>query len=127
MGNFNPIPGPYRVERDEDGGNLPIRIMGRDSVGKFSVALVNSTYAPSQAEDTARMLSASPELYAAGRAMVDFCDKNPPSGDSLYFVRMMRRALAKVEGVRWCDSMDRAAAQCGCPDCGRSLIDYAGE
>lgn len=28
---------------------------------------------------------------------------------------------------RWCETMDRPAASCGCPDCGSSLIDYTAQ
>lgn len=27
----------------------------------------------------------------------------------------------------WCRSMDRPRKDCGCPDCGRCIVDYAGE
>lgn len=33
-------------------------------------------------------------------------------------------AAAEAPQERWCNTMDRPAAQCGCPDCGSSLIDF---
>jgi hypothetical protein len=29
----------------------------------------------------------------------------------------------QVPGAKWCATMDRPAAACGCPDCGSSLVD----
>lgn len=33
-------------------------------------------------------------------------------------------AAAEAPQERWCNTMDRPAALCGCPDCGSSLIDF---
>ncbi|MDC7699559.1 hypothetical protein [Vogesella indigofera] len=30
---------------------------------------------------------------------------------------------AAVPGAGWCSSMERPKSECGCPDCGPSLID----
>ncbi|MBU9624812.1 hypothetical protein [Burkholderia multivorans] len=38
----------------------------------------------------------------------------------------LARELAKARG-EWCDTMDRPKAECGCPDCGPSLIDLGPE
>lgn len=29
----------------------------------------------------------------------------------------------QVPGAKWCATMERPAAACGCPDCGSSLVD----
>lgn len=37
-------------------------------------------------------------LLAAGKSIVEFCDKNPPMGESLYCIQLMREAIAAIEG-----------------------------
>ena len=38
------------------------------------------------------------ELLGVVQSLVDWCDKNPPAGDALYFVRQAREVLARARG-----------------------------
>lgn len=49
-------------------------------------------------EADARLISAAPELLEACQALIAYCDKNPPMGDSLWSVQQMRAAIAKATG-----------------------------
>ncbi|MFA7290912.1 MAG: hypothetical protein WC023_01565 [Rhodocyclaceae bacterium] len=51
-----------------------------------------------QKEANARLICAAPELLEACAALVEWCDKNPPAGEALYFVQMARAAIAKATG-----------------------------
>jgi hypothetical protein len=46
-----------------------------------------------------RIISAAPELLEACRALIDWCDQNPPAGDALFFVKKAREAVAKAFGA----------------------------
>lgn len=38
------------------------------------------------------------DLYEACKALIAYCDKNPPMGESLWSVQLIRAAIAKAEG-----------------------------
>lgn len=44
----------------------------------------------------AQLIAAAPELLEACKRLVAWCDKNPPAGESLYFVQLAREAIAKA-------------------------------
>lgn len=43
-----------------------------------------------------RIKEAGPELFAACKALVEWCDNNPPAGECLLFVEQARAAIAKA-------------------------------
>lgn len=55
-----------------------------------------------EAAANARLIAAAPELFDACTALVEWCDKNPPAGEALYFVQMARAAIAKATGEQPC-------------------------
>lgn len=50
------------------------------------------------ARANARLIAAAPDLLEACQALIAYCDKNPPMGDSLWSVRQIRAAIAKATG-----------------------------
>lgn len=44
----------------------------------------------------ARLIAAAPDLLAACQALIAHCDENPPMGDSLWSVQLIRYAIAKA-------------------------------
>jgi hypothetical protein len=46
----------------------------------------------------AQLISAAPDLYEACKALIAYCDKNPPMGESLWSVQLIREAIKKAEG-----------------------------
>lgn len=44
----------------------------------------------------ARLISAAPDLFDACQRLVEWCDKNQPAGDALYFVELAREAVLKA-------------------------------
>lgn len=44
------------------------------------------------------LIEAAPDFYNACKALIDYCDKNPPMGDSLWCVQQIRAALKKADG-----------------------------
>lgn len=48
--------------------------------------------------DDAALIAAAPDLLDACERLVSWCDKNEPTGEALYFVRLARDAVVKARG-----------------------------
>lgn len=90
-------PGPWNVSEEFDGTSI--------KAGMFHVTHTiqacgfhepDVDKAVTQAN--ARLIAAAPELLEACQALIAYCDKNPPMGDSLWSVRQIRAAIAKATG-----------------------------
>lgn len=84
-----PTPGPWHVSKHQNGREA--LIYGHDD---FEVA--RACYPNRDAN--ARLIAAAPEMYEACKALIAYCDTNPPMGDSLWSVQQIRAAIAKAEG-----------------------------
>lgn len=52
-----------------------------------------------QEQANARLISAAPDMLEACKALIDYCDKHPPMGDSLWSVQLIRKAIKKAGGA----------------------------
>lgn len=57
----------------------------------------------------AALIAAAPDLLDACEQMVEWCDKNPPAGEALYFVQLARDAVAKAREGHNAEVSGRAA------------------
>lgn len=85
-------PGPW-VARPDPNACLP-----DDWCVGIGDSLANIDKVAVCSERDARLIAAAPELLEACQALIAYCDKNPPMGDSLWSVRQIRAAIAKAEG-----------------------------
>lgn len=97
-------PGPWEV-KPEEAGKPYIRIRGTRLGHTYKIANVLVHTYPgaldaelNEARKTARLIAAAPDFYEACKALIAYCDKNPPMGESLWSVQLIRAAIAKAEG-----------------------------
>lgn len=91
-------PGPWAMP---DSGKGRISKVGANGGWDGLIATADcGDYARSKSEGlaNARLIAAAPELLEACQALIAYCDKNPPMGDSLWSVQQMRAAIAKATG-----------------------------
>lgn len=87
-------PGPWEAV-----GKRPDKCCGYSIFsGNQLVAFVGDTDWETPVDANARLIAASPDLLDACQALIAYCDKNPPMGDSLWSVRQIRAAIAKATG-----------------------------
>lgn len=98
------VPGPWQT-MPEEAGKAYIRVRGTRLGATYKIANVLVHTYPgaldvelNEARATARLIAAAPDFYEACKALIAYCDKNPPMGDSLWCVQQIRAAIAKAGG-----------------------------
>ena len=86
--------GPWNISTDADEPEV-IAELCTSGLGHFLIVPTGENALGDIAAD-ARVVAAAPDLLRACIALVNWCDKNPPAGEALYFVAMAREAIAKA-------------------------------
>jgi hypothetical protein len=86
--------GPWNISTDPDEPEV-IAELCTSGLARFLIVPTGEN-ALGDIEADARVVAAAPDLLRACIALVNWCDKNPPAGEALYFVAMAREAIAKA-------------------------------
>ncbi len=86
--------GPWNISTDPDEPEV-IASLCTSGLAHFLIVPTGENALGDIAAD-AQVVAAAPDLLRACIALVNWCDKNPPAGEALYFVAMAREAIAKA-------------------------------
>jgi hypothetical protein len=86
--------GPWNISTDPDEPEVIAELCTSGLAHFLIVPTVENALGDIAAD--ARVVAAAPDLLRACIALVNWCDKNPPAGEALYFVAMAREAIAKA-------------------------------
>lgn len=89
MSNQQHTPGPWKLNGS---------IVTTENGTPIASAQYYGIHGSKECDDNALLIAAAPELLEACQSLVNWCDKNKPAGEALFFVTQARAAIAKATG-----------------------------